>query len=82
MLKFDICMLCMHISRFILLGRAHSHDVLNTVSTLLIDLFFLKDVAIAYGFNEIPKRKLPSLKPLPLNQFSDLIRTEVIFKHI
>ncbi|KVH98666.1 B3/B4 tRNA-binding domain-containing protein [Cynara cardunculus var. scolymus] len=35
------------------------------------------DVAIAYGFNEIPKRKPASLKPLPLNQFSDLIRTEI-----
>ncbi|KAL1825022.1 hypothetical protein DCAR_0313129 [Daucus carota subsp. sativus] len=36
-----------------------------------------EDVAIAYGFNEIPTRKLPSLKPLALNQFSDLIRTEI-----
>ncbi|XP_024972529.1 phenylalanine--tRNA ligase beta subunit, cytoplasmic isoform X3 [Cynara cardunculus var. scolymus] len=36
-----------------------------------------EDVAIAYGFNEIPKRKPASLKPLPLNQFSDLIRTEI-----
>ncbi|KAF3639732.1 putative phenylalanine--tRNA ligase beta subunit [Capsicum annuum] len=38
---------------------------------------FLKDVAIAYGYNEIPKRKPASLKPLPLSQFSDLIRTEI-----
>ncbi|KAM7518057.1 hypothetical protein LguiB_017019 [Lonicera macranthoides] len=36
-----------------------------------------EDVAIAYGFNEIPKRKPASLKPLPLNQLSDLIRMEV-----
>ncbi|KAJ9560215.1 hypothetical protein OSB04_005375 [Centaurea solstitialis] len=36
-----------------------------------------EDVAIAYGFNEIPKRKPASLKPLPLSQFSDLIRTEI-----
>ncbi|KAL7619335.1 hypothetical protein Lser_V15G00476 [Lactuca serriola] len=36
-----------------------------------------EDVAIAYGFNEIPKRKPSSIKPLPLNQFSDLIRMEI-----
>lgn len=37
----------------------------------------VKDVAIAYGYNNIPKRKPISLKPLPLNWFSDLIRMEV-----
>ncbi|GFZ12192.1 tRNA synthetase beta subunit family protein [Actinidia rufa] len=36
-----------------------------------------EDVAIAYGYNEIPKSIPPSLKPLPLNQFSDLIRSEI-----
>ncbi|KAI7748302.1 hypothetical protein M8C21_012109, partial [Ambrosia artemisiifolia] len=36
-----------------------------------------EDVAIAYGFNKIPKQTPASLKPLPLNQFSDLIRTEI-----
>ncbi|KAL4559270.1 hypothetical protein LXL04_031407 [Taraxacum kok-saghyz] len=36
-----------------------------------------EDVAIAYGFNKIPKRMPTSIKPLPLNQFSDLIRTEI-----
>jgi phenylalanyl-tRNA synthetase beta chain len=36
-----------------------------------------EDVAIAYGFNEIPKTKPASLKPLPLNHFSDLMREEV-----
>lgn len=36
-----------------------------------------EDVAIAYGYNEIPKRKPASLKPLPLNQLSDLIRMEI-----
>ncbi|PIN09287.1 Phenylalanyl-tRNA synthetase beta subunit [Handroanthus impetiginosus] len=36
-----------------------------------------EDVAIAYGYNEIPKIKVPSLKPQSLNQFSDLIRTEI-----
>ncbi|KAL7224493.1 hypothetical protein ACSBR1_025866 [Camellia fascicularis] len=37
----------------------------------------VEDVVIAFGYNEIPKRILASLKPLPLNQFSDLIRSEV-----
>ncbi|KAF2325660.1 hypothetical protein GH714_032315 [Hevea brasiliensis] len=37
----------------------------------------MEDVAIAYGYNNIPKRKLPSLKPLALNQLEDLIRVEV-----
>ncbi|KAI3736793.1 hypothetical protein L2E82_26780 [Cichorium intybus] len=36
-----------------------------------------EDVAIAYGFNEIPKRKPTSIKPLPLNEFTDLIRVEI-----
>ncbi|XP_076917351.1 phenylalanine--tRNA ligase beta subunit, cytoplasmic-like [Bidens hawaiensis] len=36
-----------------------------------------EDVAIAYGFNKIEKHIPASLKPLPLNQFSDLIRTEI-----
>ncbi|XP_047325904.1 phenylalanine--tRNA ligase beta subunit, cytoplasmic [Impatiens glandulifera] len=36
-----------------------------------------EDVAIAFGYNEIPKRIPPSLKPLPLNQFTDLIRSEI-----
>nr|XP_016448063.1 PREDICTED: phenylalanine--tRNA ligase beta subunit, cytoplasmic-like isoform X3 [Nicotiana tabacum] len=36
-----------------------------------------EDVAIAYGYNEIPKRRPASLKPLPLSQFSDLIRSEI-----
>ncbi|KAL2231891.1 phenylalanine--tRNA ligase beta subunit, cytoplasmic-like [Sesamum indicum] len=36
-----------------------------------------EDVAIAYGYNEIPKIKHPSLRPQSLNQFSDLIRTEI-----
>nr|GLL44037.1 phenylalanine--tRNA ligase beta subunit, cytoplasmic [Ipomoea trifida] len=36
-----------------------------------------EDVAIAFGYNEIPKRKPASLKPLPLSQLSDLIRMEV-----
>ncbi|GJU10595.1 phenylalanine--tRNA ligase beta subunit, cytoplasmic [Tanacetum coccineum] len=36
-----------------------------------------EDVAIAYGFNKIPQRTPASIKPLPLNEFTDLIRTEV-----
>ncbi|KAK8656207.1 hypothetical protein V6N13_098163 [Hibiscus sabdariffa] len=36
------------------------------------------DAAVAYGYNNIPKRKLSSLEPLPLNQLSDLIRSEVV----
>ncbi|KAF2325658.1 hypothetical protein GH714_032296 [Hevea brasiliensis] len=38
----------------------------------------MEDVAIAYGYNNIPKRKLPSLKPLALNQLEDLIRVEAV----
>ncbi|KAJ8758564.1 hypothetical protein K2173_000285 [Erythroxylum novogranatense] len=37
----------------------------------------MEDVAIAFGYNNIPKRKLPSLKPLALNQLEDLIRAEI-----
>ncbi|GLT78406.1 hypothetical protein SLA2020_499430 [Shorea laevis] len=37
----------------------------------------MEDVAIAYGYNNIPKRKPSSLKPLPLNQLTDLIRHEI-----
>ncbi|KAK3041254.1 hypothetical protein RJ639_001537 [Escallonia herrerae] len=36
-----------------------------------------EDVAIAFGYNEILKRKPQSLKPLPLSQFSDLLRMEI-----
>ncbi|KAF8378504.1 hypothetical protein HHK36_029846 [Tetracentron sinense] len=38
----------------------------------------MEDVAIAYGFNKIPKTKPASLQPVPLNQLSDLIRLEVV----
>ncbi|CAN1832696.1 Phenylalanine--tRNA ligase beta subunit, cytoplasmic [Linum perenne] len=37
-----------------------------------------KDVAIAFGYNNIPKRNLPSLKPLALNELENLIRVEVV----
>ncbi|KAK6115526.1 hypothetical protein DH2020_007795 [Rehmannia glutinosa] len=48
-----------------------------TRSDILHPCDVAEDVAIAYGYNEIPKAKLPSLKPQSLNQFSDLIRAEI-----
>ncbi|XP_015577269.1 phenylalanine--tRNA ligase beta subunit, cytoplasmic [Ricinus communis] len=48
-----------------------------TRSDVLHPCDVMEDVAIAYGYNNIPKRKLPSLKPLALNQLEDLIRVEV-----
>ncbi|XVE58892.1 hypothetical protein DITRI_Ditri04bG0205300 [Diplodiscus trichospermus] len=48
-----------------------------TRSDILHPCDVMEDVAIAYGYNNIPRRKLSSLKPLPLNQLSDLIRCEI-----
>ncbi|KAG8476189.1 hypothetical protein CXB51_033147 [Gossypium anomalum] len=48
-----------------------------TRSDILHPCDVMEDVAIAYGYNNIPKRTLSSLKPLPLNQLSDLIRYEI-----
>ncbi|KAI5668191.1 hypothetical protein M9H77_18044 [Catharanthus roseus] len=48
-----------------------------TRSDILHPCDVAEDVAIAYGFNEIPKRRPSSLKPLTLNQLSDLIRMEI-----
>ncbi|XVE63934.1 hypothetical protein DITRI_Ditri07aG0060600 [Diplodiscus trichospermus] len=48
-----------------------------TRSDILHPCDVMEDVAIAYGYNNIPRRKLSSLKPLPLNQLSDLIRYEI-----
>ncbi|PKI71060.1 hypothetical protein CRG98_008525 [Punica granatum] len=48
-----------------------------TRSDVLHPCDVMEDVAIAYGYNNIPKRKPASLKPLPLNQLSDLIRLEI-----
>ncbi|KAK4773371.1 hypothetical protein SAY87_028390 [Trapa incisa] len=48
-----------------------------TRSDVLHPCDVMEDVAIAYGYNNIPRRKLASLKSLPLNEFSDLIRTEI-----
>ncbi|KAL4383902.1 hypothetical protein GQ457_15G001010 [Hibiscus cannabinus] len=54
-----------------------SVSVPPTRSDILHPCDVMEDVAIAYGYNNIPKRKLSSLKPLPLNQLSDLIRSEI-----
>ncbi|KAK9021952.1 hypothetical protein V6N11_011914 [Hibiscus sabdariffa] len=54
-----------------------SVSVPPTRSDILHPCDVMEDVAIAYGYNNIPKRKLSSLKPLPLNQLSDLFRSEI-----
>ncbi|GAB4860935.1 hypothetical protein Ancab_036096 [Ancistrocladus abbreviatus] len=48
-----------------------------TRSDILHPCDVMEDVAIAFGYNEIPKRKPVSVKPLPLNELSDLIRSEI-----
>ncbi|KAG2300404.1 hypothetical protein Bca52824_036876 [Brassica carinata] len=37
----------------------------------------MEDVAIAYGYNNIPTRMPASIKPLPLNELTDLLRLEI-----
>ncbi|TYH41428.1 hypothetical protein ES332_D12G316500v1 [Gossypium tomentosum] len=54
-----------------------SVSVPPTRSDILHPCDVMEDVAIAYSYNNIPKRTLSSLKPLPLNQLSDLIRYEI-----
>ncbi|KAE8709654.1 putative phenylalanine--tRNA ligase beta subunit [Hibiscus syriacus] len=54
-----------------------SVSVPPTRSDILHPCDVMEDVAIAYGYNNIPKRMLSSLKPLPLNHLSDLIRSEI-----
>ncbi|GAB4826274.1 hypothetical protein Ancab_009139 [Ancistrocladus abbreviatus] len=49
-----------------------------TRSDVLHPCDVMEDVGIAFGYNEIRKRKPMSLKPLPLNERSDLIISEVI----
>ncbi|CAN0916625.1 Phenylalanine--tRNA ligase beta subunit, cytoplasmic [Linum grandiflorum] len=49
-----------------------------TRSDILHPCDVMEDVAIAFGYNKIPKRKLPSLKPLALNELVNLIRVEVV----
>ncbi|KAE8712488.1 putative phenylalanine--tRNA ligase beta subunit [Hibiscus syriacus] len=58
-------------------GHSINVSVPPTRSDILHPCDVMEDVAIAYGYNNIPKRKLSSLKPLPLNQLSDLIRSEI-----
>ncbi|CAA2998832.1 phenylalanine--tRNA ligase beta subunit, cytoplasmic [Olea europaea subsp. europaea] len=48
-----------------------------TRSDILHPCDVAEDVAIAFGYNEIPKAKLASLKPQSLNQLSELIRMEI-----
>ncbi|KAL5544838.1 hypothetical protein UlMin_008622 [Ulmus minor] len=48
-----------------------------TRSDVLHPCDVMEDVAIAYGYNNIPKRTLSSLRALPLNEFSELIRQEI-----
>ncbi|TYK28376.1 putative phenylalanine--tRNA ligase beta subunit isoform X2 [Cucumis melo var. makuwa] len=48
-----------------------------TRSDVLHPCDVMEDVAIAYGYNNIPKSKPASLQPLTLNEFSDLIRGEI-----
>nr|DAD35172.1 TPA_asm: hypothetical protein HUJ06_005812 [Nelumbo nucifera] len=58
-------------------GRSIVVSVPPTRSDVLHACDVMEDVAIAYGFNKIPKRKPVSLKPVALNQISDLIRLEI-----
>ncbi|KAL0887813.1 hypothetical protein Bca101_011796 [Brassica carinata] len=48
-----------------------------TRSDVLHPCDVMEDVAIAYGYNNLPTRTPASIKPLPLNEFSDLLRSEV-----
>ncbi|KAL8129904.1 hypothetical protein V2J09_019059 [Rumex salicifolius] len=48
-----------------------------TRSDILHPCDVMEDVAIAFGYNEIPKRRPASLRALPLNEISDLIRSEI-----
>ncbi|KAL2467624.1 putative phenylalanine--tRNA ligase beta subunit [Forsythia ovata] len=48
-----------------------------TRSDILHPCDVAEDVAIAFGYNEIPKAKLASLRPQSLNQLSELIRMEI-----
>ncbi|CAB4279240.1 unnamed protein product [Prunus armeniaca] len=48
-----------------------------TRSDILHPCDVMEDVAIAYGYNNIPKRKPASLKPLALNELTDRIKLEI-----
>ncbi|KAJ4837850.1 hypothetical protein Tsubulata_001665 [Turnera subulata] len=49
-----------------------------TRSDVLHPCDVMEDVAIAYGYNNIPWKRFPSMKSLPLNQLGDLIRVEIV----
>ncbi|KAJ4702987.1 phenylalanine--tRNA ligase beta subunit, cytoplasmic-like [Melia azedarach] len=48
-----------------------------TRSDVLHPCDVVEDVAIAYGYNNIQKRKPTSVKPFALNELSDLMRSEI-----
>ncbi|XP_008240048.1 PREDICTED: phenylalanine--tRNA ligase beta subunit, cytoplasmic-like [Prunus mume] len=48
-----------------------------TRSDILHPCDVMEDVAIAYGYNNIPKRSPASLKPLALNELTDHIKLEI-----
>ncbi|KAL8030991.1 hypothetical protein ABFS82_14G318700 [Erythranthe guttata] len=48
-----------------------------TRSDILHPIDVAEDFGISYGYNEIPKKKFPSVKPQILNQFTDLIKEEI-----
>ncbi|KAI4341483.1 hypothetical protein MLD38_026202 [Melastoma candidum] len=48
-----------------------------TRSDVLHPCDVMEDVAIAYGYNNIQRRKPASLNPLPLSQLTDLMRMEI-----
>ncbi|XP_010246774.1 PREDICTED: phenylalanine--tRNA ligase beta subunit, cytoplasmic-like isoform X2 [Nelumbo nucifera] len=58
-------------------GNSIVVSVPPTRSDVLHACDVMEDVAIAYGFNKIPKTKPASLKPIALNQISDLLRLEI-----
>ena len=80
----EICRLCEKMQ----LGPAYydqaSHAVTVNVpptrSDILHSVDVIEDVAIAYGYNNIQLEVPPTLtvgRPLPINQFTDLLRNEV-----
>merc|ERR1711871_1796555 len=55
-------------------------NVPPTRSDILHSVDVIEDVAIAFGYNNIQLEVPPTLtvgKPLPINQFTDLLRNEV-----
>ncbi|XP_004299260.1 PREDICTED: probable phenylalanine--tRNA ligase beta subunit-like [Fragaria vesca subsp. vesca] len=48
-----------------------------TRSDILHPCDVMEDVAIAYGYNNIPRTRPASVKPLVLNELSDMLRSEI-----